>query len=164
MGVTPRRAKTEMLLSRSLRRKVLATALAAVGFVLVYQAATNDARPSASAAIPNGRAITAGTRINFVATAYCKGETTASGVGVQAGIAAGDPSLLPEGSVIAVEGIPEPYRGIYTVMDTGPLVQGRHVDLYMWNCNEALEFGRRDIAVLVLRLGWNPKDSKPGIH
>jgi 3D (Asp-Asp-Asp) domain-containing protein len=132
--------------------------------VLVYQAATNDARPSASAAVRNGRAITAGTRIDFVATAYCKGETTASGVGVQAGIAAGDPSLLPEGSVIAVEGIPEPYRGIYTVMDTGPFVQGRHLDLYMWNCNEALKFGRRDIAVLVLRLGWNPKDSKPGIH
>jgi 3D (Asp-Asp-Asp) domain-containing protein len=153
-----------MLLSRSLRRKVLATAIAAVAFVLVYQAATNDARPSASQAVRNARVITAGTRVDFVATAYCKGETTASGVTVQAGIAAGDPSLLPEGSVIAVEGVPEAYRGIYTVMDTGPLIQGHHVDLYMWNCNEALEFGRRDIAVLVLRLGWNPKNSKPGIH
>jgi 3D (Asp-Asp-Asp) domain-containing protein len=153
-----------MLLSRSLRRKILATALAAVGFVLVYQAAANDTRPSASAAIRGGRAIATGTRVGFVATAYCKGETTASGVGVQSGIAAADRSLLPEGSVIAVEGAPERYRGIYTVMDTGPFVQGRHVDLYMWSCNEALEFGRRDITVLVLRLGWNPKNSKPGIH
>ena len=49
-------------------------------------------------------------------------------------------------------------------MDTGPLIQGRHLDLYMWSCTEALEFGRRDITVLVLRLGWNPKNSKPGIH
>jgi 3D (Asp-Asp-Asp) domain-containing protein len=153
-----------MLLSRSLRRKVLATALAAVAFVLVYQAATNDARPSASGAVKAGRAIAAGTRVDFVATAYCKGETTASGVGVQAGIAAADRSLLPEGSVIAVEGAPESYRGIYTVMDTGPFIQGRHVDLYMWSCNEALAFGRRDITVLVLRLGWNPKNSTPGIH
>jgi 3D (Asp-Asp-Asp) domain-containing protein len=153
-----------MLLSRSLRRKVLATALAAVAFVLVYQAATNDARPSVSGVLRPGRAIVAGTRVDFVATAYCKGETTASGVGVQAGIAAADRSLLPEGSVIAVEGAPESYRGIYTVMDTGPFIQGRHVDLYMWSCNEALAFGRRDITVLVLRLGWNPKNSKPGIH
>ena len=153
-----------LLLSRSLRRKVLATMLASVAFVLVYQAATNDARPSASAAIRAGRAIQPGTRVDFVGTAYCKGETTASGVGVQAGIAAADPSLLPEGSVIAVEGVPEHYRGIYTVMDTGPMILGRHVDLYMWSCNEALEFGRRDLTLLVLRLGWNPKNSKPGIH
>jgi 3D (Asp-Asp-Asp) domain-containing protein len=153
-----------MLLSRSLRRKVLATALAAVGFALVYQAAANDARPSASGALRASRGITAGARADFVATAYCKGQTTASGVGVQAGIAAADRSLLPEGSVIALEGVPEHYRGIYTVMDTGSLVLGRHVDLYMGSCNEALEFGRRDIAVLVLRLGWNPKNSKPGIH
>jgi len=44
------------------------------------------------------------------------------------------------------------------------MVRGRHIDLYMWSCKEALEFGRRDITVLVLRLGWNPKNSKPGIH
>ena len=29
-------------------------------------------------------------------------------------------------------------------MDTGPKVQGRHVDLYMWSCYEALAFGRRE--------------------
>ena len=28
-------------------------------------------------------------------------------------------------------------------MDTGPMVRGRHIDLYMWSCKEALEFGRR---------------------
>ena len=31
----------------------------------------------------------------------------------------------------------------------------------MWNCNEALDFGRRSIAINVLRLGWNPKASAP---
>jgi 3D (Asp-Asp-Asp) domain-containing protein len=163
MGRLPN-GSTDMLLSRSLRRKVLATALAAVAFVLVYQAATNDSRPAASVAIRAGRAIEPGTRVDFVGTAYCKGDTTASGVIVKAGIAAADPSLLPEGSVIAVEGVPERYRGIYTVMDTGPMIQGRHVDLYMWSCTEALEFGRRDLTLLVLRLGWNPKNSKAGIH
>jgi hypothetical protein len=40
-------------------------------------------------------------------------------------------------------------------------VQGRHIDIYMWSCNEALELGRRAIQVVVLRLGWNPKASSP---
>ena len=45
-------------------------------------------------------------------------------------------------------------------MDTGPAVNGRHLDIYMWSCNEALALGRRDALVTVLRLGWNPKNSR----
>ena len=97
----------------------------------------------------------------FAATAYCKGTTTASGVNVRTGIAASDPDLLPVGSVIQVDRLGERYNGIYTIMDTGPAVQGRQLDIYMWSCNEALELGRRDAAVNVLRLGWNPKASTP---
>ena len=86
-----------MLLSRSLRRKLLATALAAVTFFLVDEATVIDSRglPGARLALrpPGGRT-------EFVATAYCKGQTTASGVQVRAGIAAADPELLPEGSVV----------------------------------------------------------------
>ena len=65
---------------------------------------------------------------------------------VRTGIAAADPDLLPVGSVIQVDRLGERYNGIYTVMDTGPKVQGRHIDIYMWSCNEALELGRRDHA------------------
>ena len=46
-------------------------------------------------------------------------------------------------------------------MDTGPSVQGREVDVYMWSCNEALQFGRRPIHLTVLRLGWNPRATTP---
>ena len=46
-------------------------------------------------------------------------------------------------------------------MDTGPSVQGRQVDIYMWSCNEALAFGRRPIHLTVLRLGWNPRATTP---
>jgi hypothetical protein len=46
-------------------------------------------------------------------------------------------------------------------MDTGPKVQGRHIDIYMWSCNEALALGRRSMQLQVLRLGWNPRDSTP---
>ena len=80
---------------------------------------------------------------------------------VRTGIAAADPDLLPVGSVIQVYKLGEKYNGIYTIMDTGPAVQGRQIDIYMWSCNEALQFGRREIAINVLRLGWNPKASTP---
>ena len=142
-----------MLLSRSLRRKILATVLGSIAFILLYQATVIDSRSVAGA-----RAVGVGARVQFVATAYCKGQTTASGVAVKAGVAAADPDMLPLGSVVQIDGIPERHRGIYTVLDTGPKVQGRHLDLYMWSCNEALTFGRRPVTVTVLRHGWKPND------
>ena len=102
-----------------------------------------------------------GARLPFSATAYCKGTTTASGVGVRTGIAAADPRLLPVGSVVNVATGDNRYNGVYTVMDTGPKVQGRLLDLYMWSCHEALGFGRKDVQVTVLRLGWDPRATAP---
>ena len=147
-----------MLLSRSLRRKLLATALGACAFLLVYQATVIDSRSVPGARVA-GRL--GATRMEFVATAYCKGETTASGVDVQEGVAAADPRILPEGSVIQLDGGPERHRGIYTVLDTGPKVLGKHLDLYVWSCNEALAFGRRPVSITVIRLGWNPNAHTP---
>ena len=49
------------------------------------------------------------------------------------------------------------FDGVYTVLDTGPEIQGRRVDLYMWSCNEALQFGRQNVRLTVLRMGWNPR-------
>ena len=48
-------------------------------------------------------------------------------------------------------------------MDTGPAVRGRTVDLYLWSCKEALQFGRRKVRLSVLRLGWSPENSIPGM-
>lgn len=142
-----------MLLSRSLRRKILATLLGSTAMMLLYQATVVDSR-----SVPGSRSGLAagGARLPFVATAYCKGETTASGVSVKSGVVAADPHLLPQGSVVQLDGIPDEHQGIYTVLDTGPKVQGRHVDVYMWSCNEALEFGRRPVLLTVLRMGWRP--------
>jgi 3D (Asp-Asp-Asp) domain-containing protein len=141
-----------MVISRSLGRKIIATAVAAVTFFLLYQATVIDSR-----SVPGARvAVAMGTRLRFVATAYCKGTTTASGAAARAGVAAADPRVLPLGSVIRVDGAPDRHNGIYTVLDTGPAVQGRQLDLYMWSCHEALAFGRRSILVTVLRPGWRP--------
>ena len=46
-------------------------------------------------------------------------------------------------------------------MDTGPAVKGRLIDIYMWICYEALDFGRMPIDLTVLRLGWNPQATTP---
>ena len=147
------------LLSRSLRRKILATVLGAIGFLLLYESTVIDSKtvPGARVAL----AATAGSKVQFVATGYCKGQTTASGVAAQNGVAASDPDILPEGSVVQIDGVPERHRGIYTILDTGPKVQGRHLDLYMWSCHEALTFGRRPVTVTVLRRGWSPNDAVP---
>jgi 3D (Asp-Asp-Asp) domain-containing protein len=144
-----------MLLSRHFRRKFLATVLTAGVFMLLYEATVIDSRSmgdtAGSAAVgPPAR----GVRTAYEATAYCRGTTTASGVAVRAGIAASDPKMLPTGSVIQVDGVKAPYAGIYTVLDTGPEIQGREVDLYMWNCDEAVRFGRQKVTVTVLRSGW----------
>ena len=152
-----------MIISGSLWRKAVVTTVAVGAIVSTYEATILDSKYAARQAVLRETTAlpTPGARLAFSATAYCKGETTASGSGVHAGIAAADPELLPVGSVVDIDSLPGHYNGIYTVLDTGPAVQGRQVDLYMWSCNEALEFGRQTIHVTVLRLGWNPRATTP---
>lgn len=146
-------------LSRSLWMKLVATAVAAVAFVLVYERVMMDSRTARIESASATEAPSPGRSVQFEVTAYCKGEITASGVRVRPGIAASDPDLLPAGSIVRIEGVPEAYEGIYSILDTGPEVQGRELDIYIWSCFEALDFGRRKAVVTVLRLGWDPKDS-----
>jgi 3D (Asp-Asp-Asp) domain-containing protein len=167
-----------MLLTRSLRRRIVVAAGAALGFVLLYESpifdpqyipqafrrATGSEAPVMTEGPPDPQDVASpapGLIVRFRATAYCKGTTTASGAGIQTGIAAADPELLPVGSVIRVDGLSTRYNGIYTILDTGPRVKGRQIDVYMWSCNEALAFGRRTIRLQVMRLGWNPRISTP---
>lgn len=151
-----------MLISRSFWRKAVVTAVAAAGFASVYEVTILDSRYAArqatlreSTAMPS-----AGARLAFTATAYCKGTVTASGAYVRRGMAAADPDLLPVGSIVDVDAGDPRYDGIYSILDTGPAVQGRHIDLYMWSCYEALDFGRQPVRITVLRLGWSPNGKK----
>jgi 3D (Asp-Asp-Asp) domain-containing protein len=150
------------ILARYAWLKITVLLAAVVGFVLLYESHMLDSRNAAwqSMTNPDGTP-KPGARLPFSATAYCKGTTTASGVAVRSGIAAADPSLLPVGSVLNIAVGDDRYNGVYTVMDTGPKVQGRLLDLYMWSCHEALKFGRKDVQVTVLRLGWDPRASAP---
>lgn len=153
---------TQRFISQSVGRKLLVTTVAILAFVLVYEASTFDSRDAATQPV-NPTAPAAGARLAFTATAYCKGKTTASGATVRTGIAASDPGILPVGSVVNITTDTPKYNGVYTIMDTGPKVQGRILDVYMWSCHEALAFGRKPVQVTVLRLGWNPNASSPSL-
>ena len=154
-----------MIISRSLWRKTLVTTVAAVAFASTYEVTILDSKYAARTGVLRETMAlpTPGARLAFSATAYCKGLTTSSGAPAQTGIVAADPELLPVGSVIELDSLPPRYNGIYTVLDTGPSVQGRIVDVYMWSCYEALEFGRQPMRLTVLRLGWNPRATTPSL-
>jgi 3D (Asp-Asp-Asp) domain-containing protein len=154
-----------MIISGSFWRKTIVTVVAAGAFVWFFEATILDSKYAArfatlreSSALPSP-----GARLAFSATAYCKGMITTSGVAVQTGIAAADPELLPVGSIVQIDELPPKYNGIYTILDTGPSIQGRIVDVYMWSCYEALDFGRKPIRLTVMRLGWNPRATSPGL-
>ena len=155
---------TRRVISQSAWRKLLVMLVAIVGFVLVFEATMFDSREASPRGAVEPAAPAGGARLQFSATAYCKGTTTASGVAVRAGIAASDPAVLPVGSVVNITTNTAKYNGVYTILDTGPSVRGRTLDLYMWSCHEALEFGRQQIQVTVLRLGWNPSASSPSLR
>ena len=88
----------------------------------------------------------------FEATAYCDYGFTASGVWVREGVVAGDPRVLPLGSQIDVK-IDDEVLEKYEVMDTGGKVKGYIIDIWMPTCEEATQFGRREVQVRVRRKG-----------
>jgi 3D (Asp-Asp-Asp) domain-containing protein len=156
---------SSMIIARSLWRKALVTLIAAAGFMAVLEVTMLDSQnlPWLRAAGAESAAIAPalGTRLTFRATAYCKGLVTSAGVAAQSGVAASDPAVLPIGSIIQVDAPEAKYDGVYSVLDTGPAIQGHELDLYMWSCYEALKFGNKPVDVTVLRLGWNPRATTP---
>jgi 3D (Asp-Asp-Asp) domain-containing protein len=152
------------VLARSNSHRLVVMMVVIGGLLLYYEARTFDLLPwGGTSGVVDPSAPVPGARLEFSATAYCKGTTTASGTEVRTGIAAADDAILPVGSVVNVSTENIRYNGVYTIMDTGPRVQGRLLDLYMWSCREALRFGRKRIQVTVLRLGWNPQASTPSL-
>ena len=124
-----------MIIARSLWRKLFVTIVAAAAFVSLLEVTMLDSQN-----LPWLR----------------------PGVAAQLGVAASDPTLLPLGSIVEIDAPDTKYDGIYSILDTGPEIKGREIDLYMWSCYEALDFGRRDVRLTVLRLGWNPHATTPG--
>ncbi len=81
----------------------------------------------------------------FSATAYCLSGRTAMGHGVRRGIIAADPRVLKLGSRVTING--GGYSGTYLVSDTGGVIKGKKIDIWMPSCSEARRFGRRTVQI-----------------
>jgi 3D (Asp-Asp-Asp) domain-containing protein len=92
-----------------------------------------------------------GLSVHFQATAYCKHGITRSGSESAPGIVAADPRILPLGSIVEVD--TPSYGGIYHVMDTGRMIKGRRIDIFVRNRKSAMKFGRRTVKLTLLRPG-----------
>ncbi|HEV8485310.1 MAG TPA: 3D domain-containing protein [Blastocatellia bacterium] len=92
--------------------------------------------------------------VEFQATAYCLKGRTASGVNTRPGVIAADPRVLPLGTVVHIRA--GRYTGTYTVLDTGGLIKGHTIDIFLPDYVEAKRFGRQRIKVKVLRQGRRP--------
>jgi 3D (Asp-Asp-Asp) domain-containing protein len=182
-----------MQLLKSTRRRLLRVLITSTGFLLLFGFIALDSLSEQGTTVPPEQAtappeqatappeqatappeqavtdqnmLTLGSRLDFMATAYCKGSITATGTRVGrniTGIAAADPDLLPLGSIVKIATDLSGYNGVYMVLDTGPAVQNRLIDIYMWSCFEALDFGRRPIELRILRFGWDPGNTEPSL-
>jgi 3D (Asp-Asp-Asp) domain-containing protein len=85
---------------------------------------------------------------HYVATAYSLRGRTASGRMVSKGLIAADPRLLPLGSRVKLEA--GGYSGEYLVADTGGLIKGKRIDIWIPSSREAMRFGRRKVKLTVL--------------
>jgi 3D (Asp-Asp-Asp) domain-containing protein len=99
----------------------------------------------------------------FHATAYSLTGMTRAGVPAGPGYVAADPKVIPLGSVIYVE---SPHvKGVFQVMDTGDLIKGKIIDIFLPSYEACVDFGRKIVNVKVLRYGFSnapaeqPKDA-----
>jgi rare lipoprotein A len=92
-----------------------------------------------------------GAPLSFSATAYNLKGRTASGKPTKRGVIAADPRVLPLGSVVKLDA--GDYSGVYTVRDTGGVIKGRKIDVWMPSSREARTFGRRKVRLVVLQYG-----------
>ncbi|WP_214658709.1 3D domain-containing protein [Candidatus Formimonas warabiya] len=92
-----------------------------------------------------------GTAQIFEATAYCSckkccGKSdgiTKSGVKVHKGTLAVDPKVIPLGTKVYIEGM-----GWFVAEDTGNF-RGNRIDIYMETHEKALQFGRKNVKVIL---------------
>lgn len=85
-------------------------------------------------------------------TAFCEGcsGTTYTGIDLRANpnqkVIAVDPNIIPLGSKVRVPGY-----GVAVAGDIGGDIQGNRIDIFMAKQNDALDFGRQQIEVEILK-------------
>lgn len=83
---------------------------------------------------------------DMLSTAYTyTGNNTATGVPPRVGIVAVDPSVIPIGSQLYVEGY-----GYCQALDTGGIIKGNKIDVFVESESQALSWGKRKVKVYIL--------------
>lgn len=88
-------------------------------------------------------------RLPVSITMYCLQGTTRTDHPVRDGIVAADPRVLPLGTTIDLY-VGLRYAGRFLVDDTGAIVKGAIIDVWTPSCKEAIRFGRRRGAVVIV--------------
>ena len=91
--------------------------------------------------------------LSLSSTMYCLKGHMRTGVRTRDGMAAGDPQVLPLGSVVRVSWPDGRPIGIFVIMDTGGAIRGNDIDLYVDSCAEARRWGRHQVVAEVLDIG-----------
>ncbi len=117
----------------------------------VGAAGTDAGRAALSSSAKNSETTPAAAAERFTATAYALRGHTASGTQVRRGLIAADRRVLPLGTRVRLEA--GGYSGEYLVADTGGLVRGRKIDIWVPSTREAMRFGRRPVKLTVLSYG-----------
>ncbi|WP_420127613.1 3D domain-containing protein [Longimicrobium sp.] len=116
--------------------------------------ASENAEPAATSSTVASRGVFPVQRVlQMRSTAYCLRGNMRTGVRVRDGMAAGDPSVLPLGSVVRVSHPDGRLIGIFVIMDTGGAVRGNKIDLWFDSCREASDWGTRSVVAEVLDIG-----------
>ena len=92
------------------------------------------AQPAAAPVSSSGRPYLG----RFLVTCYVLRGITKSGKPVSRDVVAVDPKLIPLGTKIGIQGI-----GPRIAADTGRLIRGRHLDIWMPDYEDCIEFGRK---------------------
>jgi 3D (Asp-Asp-Asp) domain-containing protein len=112
-----------------------------------------SARAAAASTAPAAVEFPVAATLEMNSTAYCLRGNMRTGVRTRDGMAAGDPSVLPLGSVVRVTHPDGRPVGIFVIMDTGGAIRGNKIDIYMESCAEARQWGRRQVMAEVLDIG-----------
>jgi 3D (Asp-Asp-Asp) domain-containing protein/LysM repeat protein len=104
--------------------------------------------PAAEAAAPSSKEITVEATAYTATCEGCSG-TTATGINLLENpdqkVISVDPSVIPLGSKVYVEGYGEAIAG-----DTGGAIKGNKIDVFIPSKQEAINFGRKQLKVTVL--------------
>ncbi len=109
----------------------------------------STAKPAASVNTAQGKSMTV-TATAY--TAYCEGcsGVTATGVDLRSNpnqkVIAVDPSVIPLGSKVYVEGY-----GVATAADTGGAIKGNRIDVFIPTESGALDWGRKTVNIEILQ-------------